>query len=143
MQQVSIVIGSTSLLPPSGLYWKPGSCRRGSELELHSWPAPYFESNDFFEFDDDANRVHALVDGVNCPGDEKVQWKEDLEAGMADAWLTLLLPRLTSLEKPNMIWPFGRREVQYIAPWHFQEHCVMQHRSTTIGSRGFLPSLWT
>ncbi|KUL92176.1 hypothetical protein ZTR_02560 [Talaromyces verruculosus] len=56
--------------------------------------------------------IRKLVDeATDYPEEEKSKWLQDLEEFYDDAWLALLIPRLTGLQKIGFEWPFGSSHV--------------------------------
>ncbi|KAJ5752938.1 hypothetical protein N7520_009855 [Penicillium odoratum] len=55
----------------------------------------------------DGDLIRQLVDeATEYPEEEKSKWLQDLEGFFDDAWLALLIPRLTGLRKIGLKWPF-------------------------------------
>lgn len=60
----------------------------------------------------DGDLIRKLVDGATeYPKEEKSKWLQDLEGYYDDAWLALLIPRLTGLRKISLEWPYGSYHV--------------------------------
>ncbi|KAJ5174554.1 uncharacterized protein N7482_000431 [Penicillium canariense] len=59
------------------------------------------------DFDFDRDLMENLVREATSDGDYREQWLEDLAAGVTDAWLALLIPRLTNLCEISFVWPSG------------------------------------
>ncbi|CEJ61839.1 hypothetical protein PMG11_10356 [Penicillium brasilianum] len=60
----------------------------------------------------DGALIRKIVDEASdYPEEEKSKWLQDLEEFYDDAWLALLIPRLTSLRKISFEWPFGSSHV--------------------------------
>lgn len=60
----------------------------------------------------DGDLIRKLVDeATEYPEEEKSKWLQDLEEFYDDAWLALLIPRLTGLRKIGFEWPFGSSHV--------------------------------
>lgn len=88
-------------------------------LELDCWetrdnhyspPPLVLKSRDGSEkdFEYDATVIQKLLDESTCSEEEKTQWKQDVQFGITDAWLALLIPRLKALRKINLTWPFSQ-----------------------------------
>ena len=79
--------------------------------EDHYSPPPLvLESRDGSEtdFEYDVAVIRTLLDEPTCSEEEKTRWNQDVELGITDAWLALLIPRLRALQKINLTWPFSR-----------------------------------
>ncbi|KAE8168629.1 hypothetical protein BDV40DRAFT_2289 [Aspergillus tamarii] len=62
--------------------------------------------------DFDSGLIRNLVDKtIDYSEEEKKKWLHDLEEFYDDAWLALLIPRLTNLRKLGLEWPFGSSHV--------------------------------
>ncbi|KAJ5627931.1 hypothetical protein N7490_010159 [Penicillium lividum] len=60
----------------------------------------------------DGDLIRKLVDeATDYSEEEKSKWLQDLEEFYDDAWLALLIPRLTGLLKIGFEWPFGSSHV--------------------------------
>ncbi|KAJ5984351.1 hypothetical protein N7481_006450 [Penicillium waksmanii] len=60
----------------------------------------------------DGDLIRKLVDeATDYTEEEKSKWLQDLEEFYDDAWLALLIPRLTGLRKIGFEWPFGSSHV--------------------------------
>lgn len=60
----------------------------------------------------DGDLIRKLVDeATDYSEEEKSVWLQDLEEFYDDAWLALLIPRLTGLRKIGFEWPFGSSHV--------------------------------
>lgn len=90
-------------------------------LELGCWETPkdYYsppplvlETQDGSErdFAYNAQIIHTLLDESRCSEDERAQWNQDVEFGITDAWLALLIPRLRGLRKISLTWPYYEGE---------------------------------
>jgi hypothetical protein len=88
-------------------------------LELACWetrddhyspPPLVLESRDGSEkdFELDMTVIQTLLDESTYSEEERTQWKQDVQFGITDAWLALLIPRLRALRKINLTWPFSR-----------------------------------
>jgi hypothetical protein len=76
----------------------------------YSPPPLVLESRDGSEtdFEYDVAVIRTLLDESTCSEEEKTHWNQDVERGITDAWLALLIPRLRALHKINLTWPFSR-----------------------------------
>ncbi|CAI7603462.1 unnamed protein product [Penicillium pancosmium] len=60
----------------------------------------------------DGDLIRKLVDeAADYPKEDKSKWLQDLEEYYDDAWLALLIPRLTGLRKISFEWPYGSYHV--------------------------------
>ncbi|RMJ23918.1 hypothetical protein PHISP_05225 [Aspergillus sp. HF37] len=76
-------------------------------LGLHGWAVPGDDWASAEEFEYDAKLMHKLALEVGCFGVERDEWIRNLELGVDDAWLALLIPRLTGLRRMYIMWPYG------------------------------------
>lgn len=73
-------------------------------LELHGCDVRDNHCLGDVKFEYDAKLMHKLVLKVRS-SEERANWIKDLESGIDDAWLALLLPRLKGLRRINIVWP--------------------------------------
>ncbi|OKL55942.1 hypothetical protein UA08_08624 [Talaromyces atroroseus] len=73
------------------------------DLYVYSWDVSAATDN----FHCDPNLISQLLDEINQPDDERDEWEEDAQDGVCDAWLGLILPRLTNLRSIVVVLPYG------------------------------------
>ncbi|KAJ5084898.1 hypothetical protein NUU61_009477 [Penicillium alfredii] len=59
----------------------------------------------------DTTLILPLLDETVCAAEQRAKWKQGLESGVTEAWLALLIPRITSLRKISIEWPSSGRVV--------------------------------
>jgi hypothetical protein len=65
-----------------------------------------------YALDFDGDLIRKLVgEATNYTEEEKLKWLHDLETFVDDAWVALLIPRLTGLRKIGFEFPFGSSHV--------------------------------
>ncbi|GIJ91852.1 hypothetical protein Asppvi_010827 [Aspergillus pseudoviridinutans] len=78
-------------------------------LQLGAWQTvltrEYGDHPDEFHFDHDL--VEKLVREATSDKERQEKWIKDLEQGVTDPWLALLIPRLTYLRKISFVWAYG------------------------------------
>lgn len=80
------------------------------ETSFDSESSALRNDTDKVEFDGDL--IRTLVDeATDYPEKEKSKWFRDLENFDSDAWLALIVPRLTNLRKLGFEWPYGSTHV--------------------------------
>ncbi|KAJ5875476.1 uncharacterized protein N7473_012823 [Penicillium subrubescens] len=75
-------------------------------LDLCSWQTKTTCDNHGYPSDIDFDRdiMERLVREASSDSKRQVTWIKDLECGITDAWLALMIPRLNNLRKISFIW---------------------------------------
>ncbi|KAF3386195.1 hypothetical protein F1880_000219 [Penicillium rolfsii] len=84
----------------------PQYARMVQELELGSWETEEICDLHGYpgDFDFDRDVVEKLVQEATSDRTRQEKWRRHLELGVTDAWLALLIPRLTNLRKISIVW---------------------------------------
>lgn len=82
---------------------KPALAEAVKNLYIYAWEV----SNGAKDFECDPNLISKLLDEIPQSDDERDEWEEDAKAGIADAWLGLMLPLLPNLQRIDIVLPFG------------------------------------
>lgn len=93
---------------------EPKLARMVQELELDGWDtAATCEFHGYpTKVDYDSDVMEPLVREASGDSDRQKSWISDLERGITDAWLALLIPKLSNLRKISLTWNF---EADYVS----------------------------
>jgi hypothetical protein len=89
------------------------SWETGEDRDIHhDWDTPRDPQKTTQRPNFDGDLIRKLVgEATEYPKEEKSKWLQDLEEFYDDAWLALLIPRLTGIRKISFEWPYGSYHV--------------------------------
>lgn len=83
---------------------QPALAEAVKSLFIHAWAITRYGVQDF---ECDSSLISNLVSAIPQSDEEREEWENDANAGIADAWLGLVLPRLSNLERIDIVLPHG------------------------------------